>query len=56
MSVNHNMLIAGAVKFRWTRSSWTGGPGLRLSPRFFERTDQMRCNEHRRCTRFSLAT
>ena len=56
MSVNHKVLIAVAVKFRWTRSSWTGGPGRRPVPRFFEWTDQMRCKEHSRCTLFSEAT
>src|SRR5687768_5795398 len=38
---------------RWTRSSWTGGPGLRLRPRFLANTDQIPCSEHSRWTRFS---
>ena len=56
MSVNHNWFGRVAVKFRWTWSSWTGGPALPLRPRFFANTDQSRCWEHSRQTRFSPAT
>ncbi len=41
MSVSHSSFGAAAVKSRSTRSSWTGGPGLRFRPRFFENTDQI---------------
>jgi hypothetical protein len=32
ISVNHTASGTGAVKLRPTRSSWTGGPALRLTP------------------------
>jgi hypothetical protein len=53
MSVSHNRFGAVAVNSRSTRSSCTGGPALRVRPRFFAKTDQIRCWEHSRATRFS---
>jgi hypothetical protein len=44
--VSHRTLGAGAVNWRSTRSSCTGGPALRLRPRFFAKTDQIRYWEH----------
>lgn len=41
MSVSHSSFGAIAVKSRSTKPSWTGGPGLRFRPRFFEKTDQI---------------
>jgi len=38
MSVNHSWFGPVAVKFRWTWSSWTGGPALSPRPRFFANT------------------
>jgi hypothetical protein len=35
MSASHNRFGPSAVKSRWTRSSWTGGPGLPLLRRRF---------------------
>ncbi len=65
MSVNHVSFGRVAVK-SWLgrpcssttarRSSWTGGPGLRLWPRFLECSEKIRWAEHSRATRFSDAT
>jgi 8-oxo-dGTP diphosphatase len=44
-----------AVNTFATRSSWTGGPALRESPRFFAWLLQIRCMEHNLATRFSPA-
>jgi len=40
--VNHFMFTAGAVKSRATRSSCTGGPALRLRPRFLACAAELR--------------
>jgi len=53
MSVSQVTLGAAAVNFRSTRSSCTGGPDLRVRPGFLAKTDQIRCWEHSRATRFS---
>jgi hypothetical protein len=55
MSVSQIVLGVGAVNRRSTKSSWTGGPALRLRPRFLAKIDQIRCWEHSRVTRFSPA-
>jgi hypothetical protein len=55
MSVSQVTLGAVAVNFRSTRSSCTGAPALRFRPRFLANTDQIRCCEHSRATRFSPA-
>jgi hypothetical protein len=49
MPVSHSSFLAAAVKSRSARSSWTGGPGLRFRPRFFENTNQMPWSLHSRC-------
>jgi hypothetical protein len=54
MSVSQVTFGAVAVSCRSTRSSCTGGPALRVSPRFLANTDQIRCYEHSRAIRFSL--
>jgi len=55
MSVSHSSFGAALVKSRSTRSSWTGGPGLRFRPRLFEKTDQIPWSLDKRWTVFSPA-
>ena len=42
MSVSHSWSGTAAVKSRWTWSSCTGGPALRVKPRFLATMDRMR--------------
>jgi len=54
MSVSQSWSPQVAVKLRSTRSSWTGGPALRVRPRFLAKTDQMPYSDQMRHTRRSL--
>ncbi len=56
MSVSHSWFGAAAVNSRSTRSSWTGGPGLRSGAALpGVHREQIRCWVHSRLTRFRQA-
>ena len=55
MSVSHNRFGVVAVNVRSTRSSWTGGPGVRLRPRLRAWLLNLCCWVHSRLTRLRLA-
>ena len=55
MSVSHNRFGVVAVNARSTKSSWTGGPEVRLRPRLRAWLLKIRCFVHSRLTRLRLA-
>ena len=55
MSVSHNRFGVVAVNARSTKSSWTGGPDIRLRPRLRAWLLKIRCWVHSRLTRLRLA-